>query len=177
MVVFSAATLADSPEWHDDLQHYEEALQADPVGKASSIVSALRVSGQRRADLCDIIIKGTLRTAGTHLFLSFSFFVIVTCGGHPYVPWSSMSLSSTQWVYSILVLTNIPINVIGNFVFSGQTKVCKSCLPSIRNWGITSPPWYSGYTIQCPRAALSRDISNEFVMHIFHSKSWIDFLF
>ena len=60
MVVISATTPADSTERRDELQRYEAALQADPVGKARSIVSALRVSGQRRADLRDIIIKGNL---------------------------------------------------------------------------------------------------------------------
>jgi hypothetical protein len=60
MVVVSAATPTDSPEQLDELQQYEDALQADPVGKSRSIVSALQVSGQRRADLRDIITKGNI---------------------------------------------------------------------------------------------------------------------
>ncbi|KAF8151387.1 hypothetical protein B0H34DRAFT_784669 [Crassisporium funariophilum] len=40
------------------LERYEAALLADPVGKARSIVSACRSSGQRRADLRETIING-----------------------------------------------------------------------------------------------------------------------
>ena len=60
MVVVSAATPADSPDRRNELQRYETALVSDPVGKARSIVAALRVSGQRRADLREIIFQGNL---------------------------------------------------------------------------------------------------------------------
>jgi hypothetical protein len=58
MVLACAANPSDSPERHNELQRYEAALQSDPVGKARSVVAALRVSGQRRADLREIIIQG-----------------------------------------------------------------------------------------------------------------------
>jgi len=40
------------------LRAYDTAIKTDPVGKARTIVSTCRSSGQRRADLRDIIVAG-----------------------------------------------------------------------------------------------------------------------
>jgi hypothetical protein len=43
---------------HKEVKHYEAAIQADPPGKSRSIVSTCRLSGQRRAELQEIILDG-----------------------------------------------------------------------------------------------------------------------
>ncbi|KAJ7721832.1 hypothetical protein DFH07DRAFT_867753 [Mycena maculata] len=51
-VIFSADESAA------ELKEYAEALQSDPVGKSRQIVAACRASGQRRADVKQIIVDG-----------------------------------------------------------------------------------------------------------------------
>jgi hypothetical protein len=58
MVVSSASSPSSSLEQIQYLTQYEDALRADPVGKTRSTVGVLRSSGQRRAELKDIIIDG-----------------------------------------------------------------------------------------------------------------------
>jgi len=60
MVVVSAATPADSSERRNELQRYELNVTRLHCSLIRSIVAALRVSGQRRADLREIIIQGNL---------------------------------------------------------------------------------------------------------------------
>ena len=57
-MVVSTSDSSKSPEERDVLERYELALASDPVGKARSTVSALRSSGQRRADFRQIIVDG-----------------------------------------------------------------------------------------------------------------------
>jgi hypothetical protein len=47
-----------SPAEVKALENYEAAIQTDPIGKSRSIVSTCRTSGQRRAELQEIISDG-----------------------------------------------------------------------------------------------------------------------
>jgi len=58
MVVETVANSRTKPEELAAPMKYKAALEADPVGKAHSLVTVCRSSGQRRSELSEIIIKG-----------------------------------------------------------------------------------------------------------------------